>query len=280
MSGRHILVAVLLSIAAVPLSAQKYTLRGTVVGTGNTPHPVPIAGATIEFAQGGKGRAVTDSLGRFALPEMKRGKYVLVATAQGFAPVTLQADLVADQNIFITMASSQAKAYDLTGTIMERGSQVQPRTLAGATVTLVPGNYIASAGNDGRFSLKSVPAGPYTLAVTAPNHKPTTARFTLSANQVLNITLAIDEAPVVITHSLSGKVVRMVGSVSIPIPGATVLVSPGGYSVDADSSGNFSIPGLPPDVYTVVVRAPGEKTLDRRLSIPTEGEITLIMESE
>ena len=279
MSGRHILVAVLLLIAAGPLSAQKYTLRGTVIGTGNTPHPVPIVGATIEFAQGAKGRAVSDSSGRFVLPQVKRGKYMLMATAPGFAPVTLQADLVSDQTIFITMASSQAKAYDLSGTIMERGSMVQPRALAGATVTLVPGNYITNAGPDGRFSMKSVPAGPYTLAVTAPSHKPTTARFTLSANQALNITLAIDET-VGVTHLFTGKVVRLVGSVSIPISGATVLVSPGGYSVDADSTGNFSIPGLPPDAYTVVVRAPGQKTLDRRISIPTEGEITLIMENE
>jgi hypothetical protein len=279
-TGRHVMTVVLLCMAALPLAAQEYTLRGTVVGTGNGTRPVPVAGATIEIAQASKVRTVSDASGKFTLPRIRQGRYTVIATAPGYAPVTVQADLNADQTVFITMASTQAKSFDVSGTILERGSTVAPRPLEGATITLMPGSHTIQSDKGGRFLMKAVPAGPYTLAVTGPKHKQTTARFTLSANQALNITLAIDEAPVPTMHSLSGVVTRRVGSVAIPIAGATVVTSPGGYAVDSDSTGRFSIPALPPDDYTLSVRAAGQKPLQQRVSVPADGDITLVLTEE
>lgn len=271
--------AMLVTLTTIPLAAQVVTLRGTVAGTGNTPRPVPIAGATIEIGKT-KQRATSDSIGGFVFPRVPKGTYTITASAPGYAPVSMQTELKDDQVIYITLASTQAKAYDVSGTIFERGNQVAQRPLAGATITLMPGNLSTTADKSGRFSIARVPSAAYMMTVSAPGHKSTNARFTLSANQVLNITLAIDESAARAPLTFTGTVVRLAGSVRIPVEGATVMVSPGGYAAASDSTGRFSIPGLPPDTYGVVVRAAGQRLLERWVKLPDESDVTLVLDSE
>ena len=72
---------------------------------------------------------------------------------------------------------------------------------------------------------------------------------------------------------------RMSSSDNLGLPGATVTVSSpalqGVRTTVTDVNGVYSLPGLPPGVYTVKFEMPGMSTVERRASIPLGGTVTM-----
>jgi hypothetical protein len=80
---RRLAFAVLLAAMAAPAFAQTESgLRGTVLDAATR---APLSGARVMVFPGGR-RAVTDSLGRYAIREIRAGRYRVEALAGGYAP--------------------------------------------------------------------------------------------------------------------------------------------------------------------------------------------------
>jgi len=81
--GAALLLLMAMLCGAAPGRADPAELGGTVTGkTGQT-----LAGATVELRDAGNrlvARAVTDEAGRFRLPSVAPGRYVMVVSSPGF----------------------------------------------------------------------------------------------------------------------------------------------------------------------------------------------------
>ncbi len=84
----------------------------------------------------------------------------------------------------------------------------------------------------------------------------TSPKLTLVAYALIATMVSAQKLPDADTARLSGTVIDPQGAV---VPGASIAVQGKGQSatVTADAAGRYSLPGLPPDTYTVTVTAPG-----------------------
>ncbi len=87
--------------------------------------------------------------------------------------------------------------------------------------------------------------------------------------------------------TIQGRVTDSTGAV---LPGATIIVTPGGFRAVTDKEGGYAIAGLTPGDYTVAVSFVGLKDdsttahvsvgqavrLDLRLDVPSQSEMILV----
>ncbi|MEU9733488.1 DHA2 family efflux MFS transporter permease subunit [Streptomyces sp. NPDC048002] len=171
----------------VPRNSQVPAARST--GSGGVPvlgavrHPdrsaVPGAALTLIDAAGEQtGRGTSGEDGRYALTVPGPGAYVLIAAAGGHQPQAV-AVTVGERPVELDVVLGGAGR--LTGSVLtEDGTAVRD-----ATVTLTDGHgqVVATTrgGTEGRFAVPELPAGDYTLAATAPDHRPAALPVTVRA---------------------------------------------------------------------------------------------------
>lgn len=142
-----------------------------------------------------------------------------------------------------------------TGGVKGRILDPEGAPLPGATVRL--GVNSATTGDDGTFTLDTVPPGEVELIIERPGHEPLRHKATITAGGeiAVELTLARVKLPSVIRG-----VVRNYGGQGLA---AKVRVEPLGLEVAAGADGSFEIE-VPPGKYTVVVSHAGYTTQESK----------------
>jgi uncharacterized protein YfaS (alpha-2-macroglobulin family) len=221
------------------------TVRGHVRRADGS--PVPGATVTlIDRAGRQAGRSRSESDGSYRLQAPGAGAYTLVAVAashQPYASMVMVGGKPADVDVVLPAASS------LTGTVRAAGSGAP---VPGATASLADsaGEIVAVGTSDpaGRYVLGDLPAGRYTLAVSAPSCQPAALPVVIAEGS-----RATQDAELAFGGRLEGAARNTRGAA---VPDARVTVLDGAGNVTAvtttGTDGAYSVENLAAGEYTVI----------------------------
>ena len=240
--------------AAAPAAPATGRVEGTVVGADGR----PVLGAMVAVDGGGPPRAV-DPDGRFVVPDLEAGTYVVVAAAPGHVPARADDVKVAAGATARVALTLTAGGHDVTGLVTD----VSGGPIEGATVsatrreTLGRGEIVAAAftDRDGRYRLTLAP-GAYVVSGEREDYVRASANLEL-ADGARTLDLRLVPAGVV------EGVVKDVAS-GAPVAGAKVEASTAqlgrfggmhrGASVTTDARGQFRLAGLTPGAIALSAR--------------------------
>ncbi|MEW4224362.1 carboxypeptidase regulatory-like domain-containing protein [Rossellomorea marisflavi] len=232
------------------------TLTGLVTDTGST----PLSGVNITVTtSSGTGTivatTVTGNDGTYTIPGLAPGNYIVVASGTNFQQGSEGATITSGATTVVNFILA-ANPGSLAGTITNAqtgtpipGANVQVRILDAG------GSIIATVSSDtnGQYSVANLAPGFYTVVASAPNFQTNSGTVQVLSNQRAIGDVALVPNP----GSIFGTITSSIGST--PIAGATVsIINSSGLlvtSVLTDQAGNFTVPGLAPDIYTVSVSA-------------------------
>ncbi|WP_050761606.1 S8 family serine peptidase [Beutenbergia cavernae] len=160
---------------------------GTLAGTVTDEAGAPVAGAAVNVAGPTERDITTDEAGAFSLGVVP-GDYTLTATAFGFSPGTATATVVPGETATVTIALTPAATFAVTGTVT---NSVTGDPVGGATVSLGAPIADVTTAADGTYAFADVPAGEYTLSVTAGAcAEPYAAAVTVDGAETFDVALA------------------------------------------------------------------------------------------
>jgi hypothetical protein len=217
------------------------------------------------------GRARADADGGYAIAVPRADRYTMIAIAPGHQPQALA--VVADGGAAaadVTLPGGSS----LAGTVRTAGTG-QP--LAGAAVSVASGSGEIVAGQTtdgaGGYRFADLVPGSYTLAVTAPGHRPA----------ALPVTVADGEQAVRDAELDGGGAVR--GTARTPagtaIPDALITLLDRDGNVAAvgttGADGSYSIPSVPSGDYTLIASgyAPVASTVTVTAGLPQVHDVRL-----
>jgi hypothetical protein len=165
------------------------TMSGTVTESGDFGTRA-LGGATVQLMPGNH-TALTDASGHYAISNIPSGKYTLSVSAAGHQStsksVTLRANTTMNINLKVRSSSSGSgsDSRDLGGVIRDASG----RGIAGVSIRLTPGNYQATTGSDGRFTLANVPDGRYMMHIRASGYHAINRKVTVGADRTIDFSL-------------------------------------------------------------------------------------------
>jgi hypothetical protein len=209
----------------------------------------PLPGAPVTLIdpagrQAGIGHSGPD--GRYEVRVPERGSYTLIAMAASYEPFA-SAVRVAEQPAEVDMLLSGASR--LSGTVRAASTR---EPLANVTVTLANGNGevvgTAVTGPDGSYSVDSLVAGQYTLAVSAPSFQPVALPAFISDGQP-----AVVDADLRTGARVEGTARSTAGGL-VPEARVTLLDPEGNVAgvATTGADGSYSFENLPEGEYTVI----------------------------
>jgi EmrB/QacA subfamily drug resistance transporter len=234
----------------------------------------PLGGASVTLADvSGRqvDRARSGADGNYQLSPSAGGTYLLIASAPDLAP----------NAAMVALADSPVRRdVVLTGSALLRGSvrNAADEPLAGALITLtdVQGDVVDSAvtSEDGRFALRELLAGTYTLAGQAPGHQPVALTVQLTDGAT------VERDVVLVGGARVSGVVRAFTD-QRPLPEATVTLLDDSGNVLATTStgekGEYAFDDLLEGNYSLVARgfAPVATALRLEAGADLEQDVTL-----
>jgi MYXO-CTERM domain-containing protein len=239
-----------------------WVVSGRVVADDDDTTPITGASvAIIEYAMA----TTTDASGAFSLEGLDDGVHILTVGAQGYATVNFEVTVdgsdVEDVEIVLSPATGDLV---LSGTVT-RSDTGAP--IAGAAVEIeLPDGSVRSVatGSGGGYLLAGLAGGTYDVVATALGFSPQTETVTISADTVLDFslapagdrrvvlsgTVALDDAP---EAEWAGTTVTLEGSAE--------------RSVATGANGAYTIGDLPTGAYTVRVSRSGYTTVEQPLTL-------------
>jgi hypothetical protein len=209
--------------------------------------------------------ASSDARGNFRVENLAPGNYLLEARAPGHARAVVRSVKVPAAGL-VTVALQAASVIE--GFVVD----AQGNPVAGAEVQVngrVP--EVTTTGSGGGFSVE-VEAGSYTVTAKRGGEAGSLDKPVIvsAGKTVRDVRIQLGQG-----SALEGRVVAR--GTGAPVAGASVDVSPYGSNGDSgravtDGSGQFSVGGLAPGSYDLVVSAPGFSTLNRRALTVSAGE--------
>jgi hypothetical protein len=209
----------------------------------------PVAGATVTLIdRGGRqaGRGCSEPDGSYRLRTPGTGTYTLVAVAashQPYASMVVVSGQPADVDVVLAAASS------LAGTVRAAGSGTP---VPGATASLADsgGEIVAVGTTDqaGRYVLSDLPAGRYTLAVSAPSCQPAALPVVIGEGS-----RATQDAELAFGGRLEGAA-RNTRGAAVPDTRVTVLDAAGNVTAltTTGADGTYAVENLAAGEYTVI----------------------------
>jgi hypothetical protein len=238
------------SVGSIIQVSSSVAAVGTVTGKVTNTAGAPITGASV--SSGGNG-AITGADGGYTL-QLPGGTSTLTAALAGYQN--------ASESVSVTAGgSTQADPLQLqpnnpgnvTGTVADGNGQA----LSGATVSAA--GLSTSSGGDGSYALNNLPAGQTTILASLTGYQPGSA----SVNVVAAATTA---APTITLISSTGAVSGAVkNSAGAPIVGASVGY--GGGTTTTDSSGNYTLSGIPVGTVQLVASAQGFQSATQNVTV-------------
>ncbi|MEU5959104.1 MFS transporter [Streptomyces sp. NPDC047525] len=219
------------------------------------------------------GRTVARSDGGYELAAPGAGTYVLIAAADGHQPQAATVT-IGDEPLAYDILLSGPQG--LSGGVS--GADGLPVVGATVIVTDVRGEVrgTGQTGQDGGFAFEELPAGEFTVAVTAEGHRPTAVPATVSDGGTGRVEIALIPGA-----RLQGAVrsadLRLVPDARVTLVDAAGNVAAtattgtdGAYAFTDLDAGEYSViaSGYPPVATPLRVTGPGTDALDIELSHP------------
>jgi hypothetical protein len=168
-------------------------VRGTLraAGTGT-----PLAGS-VTVVETGKTVPARAGDGSFVVP-LPAGHWTLRASSFGYLDVSTAVDVAAGGVVNLPVELAAHPAGTLAGTVTGPAGPV-----AGASIVVQGTPLSATTGADGAYAITGVPAGGWTVRVTATGHQAVTRTVTVSAGQTttLDVTMVASRRVVVVADS-------------------------------------------------------------------------------
>jgi len=203
-----------------------------------------IDGARITLTPGNY-RATANLIGYFSFSDLPVGDYAIRVTASGYLTWNGNKTIASGVNLQDVEMTPLVETGSLSGVVRSGATLVN-----GATVSLSPGGYTTTTSAAGTFSLADLSLGDYVISVTASGYEPWSGGKTIISGINLQ---DVELTPLVETGSLSG----VVRSGATLVNGATVSLSPGGYTTTTSAAGTFSLADLSLGDYAISVTAAG-----------------------
>ncbi len=159
-----------------------------------------------------------------------------------------------------TPVSTTVPTGSITGTVQDSQTAVG---IANAWVALSPTGLSTVSSSNGAFSFASVPAGTYTLTVSATGYQTASASITVTAGHNANLNLHL--ASTVPSGSVQGVVKS--SATGKALAGATVTLIPGVLATVTDSTGYYGFPSVTPGTYTLTVTAAGYQSYSQTITV-------------
>ncbi len=185
----------------------------------------PIEGAEIAIDQLGM-RVVTDSGGLFAIPDLPAGRWTIRVSAEGYEVREMvvrvpdggevRLDIELERAL---LGAPAARGSGLSGVVREQG-RLEP--VRYATVSVVEVGTITGTDVDGVFSLATIPAGTWTLAVEAPGYQRLETRVQVAAGAQARMDLRLLPEPITL-EGLTARPSRLLGRTVIESPEAFII---------------------------------------------------------
>ena len=256
-----------------------WRVRGVVLN-GTSRQPMP--GVNLQLISLGPSPRVvqttSDAMGRYAIPKVPSGPYLLAGLAQQAGVGRLMPVEVRDSDVETNIELQPF--YSLAGRVVASNPAALTVRLRLDYGIPNPPQLNATPAADGSFTLRNVPPGDYRVFVSpiqqpqspTPSSIPSSLQNTyvktiqLGSADLLNGILRLDRSPeaqieisvATDTGSLSG---RVLDSRQAPFPGATVVLLPEldrrllrtdlYKTTSSDETGRFVMEGLPPGDYRV-----------------------------
>ncbi|WP_158624971.1 carboxypeptidase regulatory-like domain-containing protein [Corallococcus terminator] len=213
--------------------------RGDLVGQVLLEGGVSPAGIALQL-EGTATSTTTNAEGRFTLPGVLSGSYVLVATKTGYttARQTVEVKEAASTSVTLTLARSRGRVEGvalLDDAQDPAGTQVSLRGLTGVTTT---------TDAQGRFVLEGVPTGSYLVDTVRAGYTSPQPLVLVQADATASVSMTLERR----YGSIQGRVTlegrTNHSGVRIDLVGRT-------DSVTTNASGSFQLTRLPPGDYSL-----------------------------
>jgi MFS family permease len=220
-------------------------LGGTVLGRGGAPAVGAVITVTSPTGQQIE-RTTVGQDGTYRLSGLRPGGYTVIASARGFTPQALSAQVGATEPARRDFVLEGAGAVGGMVRAARQGPGVPDATVV---VTDAGGAVVgqSTSTQHGEFRISGVPDGTLTVTADARGHQPAAAQVTVHGGPVtVDLVLAAVGGVLGAVRSINGR----------PLGGATLTaVDADGRvaaTVIADESGQYRLDGLPGGQYTVV----------------------------
>jgi len=223
--------------------------RGSLSGIVTDMRGLAIEGARVAIAGTGY-VTITASDGSYTLEEVVSGNYT-VSYSHLYYFDTASAALslaIEEHKSGIDISMRQNPVYfigDIAGTIRDN----KGHTIEGITITLEPGNILATSDSLGTFGFDTIATGTYILTYSHRDYYPASdSSVIVSRGVTTTVEQTLEKNPIYFRGSISGKVVT---NGNAPVSGVTVSTTVGTHSAVTNDSGEYTIGNLIANTYTL-----------------------------
>ncbi|HLI52306.1 MAG TPA: carboxypeptidase regulatory-like domain-containing protein [Thermomicrobiaceae bacterium] len=231
---------------SVSLTPNPGTVNVTVTDSSSN----PITNATVTL---GSATPSSTSGDVYTFTGVQEGSYTLTVSASGYQTATPAVNVGPGATVNTTV-----KLSALPGTISGKVTDSSTSTgIVGATVSVNGTGLSTTTGTGGTYSISNVPAGSYTVSASASNYQSNSVNgVSVSAGSTTSsVNIALTHVVTPPTGTVAGQVTLSFLGRNYAISGASVTVTMSGhtYTGTTNSSGNYSIGGVPAGAGTVAV---------------------------
>lgn len=245
-----------IQMTAIPSELTTASIMGRIVD-GDTSQP--LSGVTVTLRNDPLVTTSTDAAGGFTLSELPPVTLEIDFSMAGYADTAVRLDLQAGfvANLGTIPLYSNPSTGTVRGVITDAAAG-QP--LSGVTVTLSGAfQQVTTTAADGSYAFVGVSPGSVTTTVTKDGYYEVAATGEVAAGSVLFFNPQLVVAPPksstgILTGSVIDAMTRQ------PIAGAIVALE-GRSSAGTDENGVFSLEGITPGAYPVIISAVGHVTV-------------------